>query len=166
LGGEEGLIDDQVKAVLLMVIVLTGLLSVGQYWWERRNVEPFSELATLGPDQKIGDYPQTVAVNQSFTLYLYVGDHEGRATFYDIRVKLGNSTSIVNDSQPLNAPVVKDYKVIMTDNQTWLQPLTLSVATPTTNLRLVVEMWIYNSTIGGFSYYDRFNQLFLNVTRG
>jgi uncharacterized membrane protein len=158
------MIDDQVKGALLVALVLMGLLAGGSYWIEHRVSEPFSELGLLGPNQKIGDYPKTLLVNQNFSLFLYVGDHEGRAMYYDVRVKLGDDSSVVNETVSLASPVLYDYRVMLTDNGTWLQPVSLSIDRPGTNLRLVFEMWVYNTTLGDFSYYSRWNQLFLNIT--
>jgi uncharacterized membrane protein len=158
------LIDDQVKGALLVALLIMGLLAGGSYWVEHRVTEPFSELGVLGPNQKIGDYPTTLLVNQNFTLFLYVGDHEGRAMYYDIRVKLGDNSSVVNGTVSLDSPVLADYRVILTDNQTWLQPINLSIDQPGTNLRLVFEMWVYNTTAANFTYHSLYDQLWFNVT--
>jgi uncharacterized membrane protein len=153
-----------VKAVLLAVIVLLGLLSGGSYWWEHRVVEPFSELGILGPNQVIGGYPTSLVVNESFTLYLYVGNHEGHVMYYDIRVKLGDNSSVVNDTVSLDAPIMEDYRVLLVDGQNWTQPITLSIGETGTDLRLVFEMWTYNTTVGDFTYHDIWDQLWMNIS--
>ncbi len=53
------MIDDQIRGAALAIILAVGVLLVLQPLYVGRTVEPFSELAVLGPNQKIGDYPKT-----------------------------------------------------------------------------------------------------------
>ncbi|MCP8309502.1 MAG: DUF1616 domain-containing protein, partial [archaeon] len=87
------MIDEEVSTVALAVIVVIGAFSVSQAFLAGRVVEPFSELAVLGQNQKIGDYPKSLMVSENFTLYLYVGNHEGKVMYYRVYVKLGNLSS-------------------------------------------------------------------------
>jgi uncharacterized membrane protein len=158
------MIDSQVKGVLLAFIISVGVLAGGSFWWEHRTVEAFSELGLLGPTQQISGYPSSVVVNQTFNLYLYVGNHEGHLMYYDILAKVGSNDSVVNDTAPLPVAPFADYRVVLADNQTLTEPLVLSVNRTGTNLKLVFEMWSFDSSAGSFTYHGRWNLLLLNVT--
>ena len=158
------MIDEEVQAVALAVIVVIGAFSISQAFLAGRVVEPFSELAILGPNQKIGDYPKNLTVGENFDLYLYIGNHEGEVMYYRIHIKLGNQSSIINEAVPLNNPSMAQYETILSNDQTWLEPITLHIDEPGINYRLVFELWIYEPDGGVFTYHGRYNQLWLNVT--
>ncbi|MCP8317828.1 MAG: DUF1616 domain-containing protein [archaeon] len=158
------MIDEKISTVTLAVIVVIGAFSVSQAFLAGRVVEPFSELAVLGQNQKIGDYPKSLMVGENFTLYLYVGNHEGKVMYYRVYVKLGNQSSIINESVPLDAPPMAQYETILSKDQTWLKPMTLRIDEPGINYRLVFELWVYKPDEGIFTYHGRWNQIWLNVT--
>ncbi|MCP8307146.1 MAG: DUF1616 domain-containing protein [archaeon] len=158
------MIDEEVSAVALSIIFLIGAFSVSQAFLAGRVIEPFSELAILGPNQKIGDYPKSLMVRENFTLYLYVGNHEGKNMYYRVYVKLGNQSSIINESVPLNAPPMAQYETILSKDQIWLKSITLHMDEPGINYRLVFELWVYKPDEGIFTYHGRWNQIWLNVT--
>ncbi|MEM0118142.1 MAG: DUF1616 domain-containing protein [Conexivisphaerales archaeon] len=157
------MIDDQIKGVLLAVILLLGLVGAGQYYYSHLIQEPFSELGTLGPSIKIGDYPTQVVAGQNFTLYLYVGNHEGHVEYYEVLVKLGNASNVnINESLPV--PPLYTFGMVLVNNQTYLQPITISIPHPGINVRLVLELWQFNTTVNAFTYTGISNQLWMNVT--
>jgi uncharacterized membrane protein len=164
LEAEEGLIDDQITAVAVGILLIIAVSNVSSYYLANRTVEPFSELGILGPNQKIADFPTTVFTGENFTLYLFVGNHEGHVTYYQVQAKLGNRSSAVNDNVSLSATPIASYGMVLLNNQTYLHPITLSMSKSGTNVRLVFELWIYQANVSSFAYYHRFNQLYLNVS--
>jgi uncharacterized membrane protein len=154
--------DDELKAVALVLIGLMGAVAVYPILAESRVVEPFSELGVLGPNMKIGDYPREVAVGERFNLYLYVGNHEGRAQYYRVLVKLGDRGMNVSDTTPLDAPVVASWDFVLPNESNSTLPITLSVGRAGLNQRLVFELWRHGGS--GFVYHQRWNQLWMNVT--
>ena len=128
------------------------------------NGENFSELGVLGPGQKIAGYPTTVAVGQQFTLYVYVGDHEGQAEYYQVLVKEGNQATIISNSTAANLPPVLTSSLVLEDNASSIYPVNLSMSTAGSNQRLIFELWMFNSTTTSFGYTGLFDQIWLNVT--
>ena len=161
---EEGLIDDQLTAAAVGVVLLIAVFNVSSFYLSDRTVEPFSELGILGPNQKIADYPTNVLAGQNFTLYLYVGNHEGRVMYYQVLAKLGNVSSVSNDNVSLSVPPIASFGMVLLDNQTYLKPITLSLLHSGTNIRLIFELWDYQANVTSFAYDHRQNQLFMNVT--
>ncbi len=157
--------DEEVRAVVLAVIVVVGVFAVAQPYYLNRVTDPFSELAILGPNKKIGDYPKTLRVGENLSLYVYVGNHEGWSTYYRVYAKLGNRTSMVSENVSLAVEPVAQYEVILQNNQTWFQPATFQIDTPGINHRLVFELWRYQPEEKGFAYDHKWVQLWFNVTR-
>jgi uncharacterized membrane protein len=126
--------------------------------------ERFSELGVLGPTQKIGGYPTSVVVGHQILLYGYVGDHEGRPTYYQVLVKVGDQSTAVSNSTAADAPVILTRFVALADNQSTTFPLSFSLSSPGLNHRIIFELWSYNLTSAQFSYTGLWNQLWVNVT--
>ncbi|MEM3985561.1 MAG: DUF1616 domain-containing protein [Candidatus Methanomethylicia archaeon] len=156
--------DDEVLAVVLAVVVVGFVFGFSQFILSGRVVEPFSALGLLGPNMRIGDYPREVVVGVPFKLYLYVHNFEGRSVYYRILVKLGDRNSTISSVKPLDSNPIMEFRRVLTHNQTWIYPVNITLYDSGVNRRLVFEMWIYNETSKGFSYYGRWNQLWINVT--
>ena len=157
------MIDDNLQAAAVGVIVLIAVFNVSGYYFANRNVEPFSELGILGPNQKIADYPTSVLTGQNFTLYLYVGNHEGHVMYYQVLVKLGDRSN-ANGNASLAAPSIASYSMILRDNQTYLSPVTLSLGHNGTNVRLVFELWAFQTNTTSFVYDLRTTRIYMIVT--
>lgn len=126
--------------------------------------ERFSELGVLGPNQQIGGYPTAVAIGQSFLLYVYVGNHEGGASYYQVEVKAGNLSTVVSNSTAASAPLILTHSLALADNSSTVFPVTLSMPTAGLNQRLIFELWMFNTTTTQFAYTGLWNQIFVNVT--
>ena len=162
--GGKAVIDDEVKAVVIVILIASAAVSVYPILEEGRVVEPFSELGVLGPNGKLGDYPRNLVVGQEFNLFLYVGNHEGVSEYYQVQVKLGDSAHNVSDTTPLDAPIATMYETVLGDGSNTTIPVKMSISQPGTNVRLVFELWRYDVNVHRFVYHQRWTQLWLNVT--
>ncbi len=160
------ILNEEVLAVILVIVIISGIIATIQVFNPQNNIESFSELGLLGKRGMIGDYPRQVVAGQPFLLYIYIGNHEGKTVYYKILVKTGDKSSVINETTPLNAEPIMEFRVVLTHNSSIKIPVNITLEQPATNLRLVFEMWIYNETSGNFIYYNRWNQLWLNVTGG
>jgi len=157
-------IDDEVKGVVLAIVIVAGVFLIAHLISFGKVVEPFSALGLLGPKMKIGDYPKNVLVNQSINLYLFVENHEGRVMYYVIYAKLGNKSTVINENVSSDAPILKAYEVILPHGENTTIPIHLRIARPYSNARLIFEMWVYDPEKDKLSYHGRWVQLWLNVT--
>lgn len=158
------MIDDEVKAVALAIVVVAGVFSIAQLVSSGKVVEPFSALGLLGPKMKIGDYPRNVLVNQTIDLYLFVDNHEGRVMYYVIYAKLGNKSTVIDENVSASAPILETYEIILPHGENKTIPVHLRIPKPYTNARLIFEMWIYDPEKDELIYHGRWVQLWLNVT--
>ena len=158
------LVDEEVLAVVLAILVVVCVFAVAQVFFAGRVVEPFSELGILGPYMKIGDYPREVRVGEKFKLYVYVGNHMGRVMYYIVYIKLGNQSVPLNFTYPYPAPVIARFERILMHNESWIFPIYLVMNKTGINYRIVFELWIYNETIACEQFHQRTCQLWLNVT--
>jgi uncharacterized membrane protein len=156
-------LDRETGVFALAVVTILAVL-VAIYPILPANGETFSELGILGPSQKIADYPTNVVVGQQFTLYVYVGNHEGEAGYYQVLVKEGNQATIISNSTSANLPPVLAHSLVLGDNSSTIFPVILSMYTAGLNQRLIFELWMFNSTPTSFTYTGLWAQIWLNVT--
>ena len=155
--------DRETATLALGVVTILAVLAA-VYPILPSNGEAFSELGVLGPGQKIGGYPTSVTTGQGFNLYVYVGNHEGGAEYYQVLVKEGNQGTAVSNSTSANLPALQTISLILGDNSSSVFPVSLSMSTAGLNQRLIFELWMFNSTANSFAYTGLWNQLWLNVT--
>ncbi|MGD0803103.1 MAG: DUF1616 domain-containing protein [Candidatus Bathyarchaeia archaeon] len=158
------MIDDEFKAVALIILLASAVISVYPVISEGRIVEPFSELGILGPTGKLGNYTREVAVGQGFDLFIYVGNHEGRCEYYRVVEKVGDQNSNVSDVVPLDASVRASWETVLPSEGNNTIPIRVSMDSAGLNRRLVLELWKYDLASHGFVYDERWTQLWLNVT--
>lgn len=155
---------DKETSVIALAIVTILLVFVAVQPLIPYNSEQFSELGTLGPQKTIANYPTTLTVNQNFLLYGYIGNHQGTVEYYTLFVKLGNVNTIISNTTSSNAPVLSTYSYVLNNGQNTTFPMNLSIGQNGTNLRLILELWMYNQSSSAFSYTGLWNQLWINVT--
>ena len=155
---------DKDTAVLALAVVTILAVLAAVYPILPTNSEPFSELGVLGPTQQIAGYPTAVAVGQQFSLYVYVGNHEGAVSYYQVLVKEGNQATVVSNSTAANLPPVLSNSLVLGDNASTTFPVTLSMSTAGLNQRLIFELWMFNATTTSFVYTGLFGQLWMNVS--
>ncbi len=156
--------DDDLKFLALALIGLMAVVAVYPILAERRAAVAFSELGILGPNMKMGDYPQVVTVGQRFNLYLYVGNHEGGAEYFRVLAKLGGLNSTLSNNVPLDAPVLGSWDFVLPNEVNSTLPVSLSLDKAGLNQCVVFELYMYDSGINGFVYHQRWVQLWLDVT--
>jgi uncharacterized membrane protein len=152
-----------VAVTVLVLVTLIAVLAAVQPILPS-NSERFSDLGVLGPNMAIGGYPTNVAQGAVVHLYVYVGNHERAVAYYQVVVKLGNSTTQVSNSTAADAPEIWSYSLILADNKSSTFPVALSMGTAGTNLRLIFELWSYNISSSQFTYTGLWDQLWINVT--
>jgi uncharacterized membrane protein len=130
------------------------------------NSEHFSELGILGPTKTLGGYPTNLTAGQEFMLYGYVGNYEGVVNYYKVMVKLGNQNTVVSNSTYANVPTLSEYSLVLDNNQSSTFPIRLSVGRTGTNLKLIFELWRFNTTISQFGYAGKSDFLSVNVALG
>jgi len=91
--------------------------------------ERFSEFWILGPGHMAEDYPFDVRVDESFLVYVGVGNHVGSSAYYVVYVKLRNQTehlpnATAGTASPL--PPLYEYRVFLEEGKSWEAPLTFS----------------------------------------
>ena len=118
---------------LFVVSGLVGVLVLSSPAWSifipPRPSERFSELYVLGPNRMAEDYPFNVKENETYTVYLGVGNHMGSSAYYVLYVKFRNQTEPLPNSTaeaPSPLPPLYEYRVAIPDGGVWEAPLTFS----------------------------------------
>jgi hypothetical protein len=91
--------------------------------------ERFSEIWLLGPGHMAEDYPFNVVADESYLVYVGVGNHMGSSAYYMIYVKFRNQTEVLPNATagtPSPVPPLYEYRVFVEDGETWEAPLSFS----------------------------------------
>lgn len=93
------------------------------------GTEAFSELWVLGPNGMAKDYPFNVRTNQSYTVFVGVGNHLGSLSYYLIYLKLRNETQPLPNSEiyfasPLDKPY--EFRTFIRDGEASQTQVTFS----------------------------------------
>lgn len=157
----------KVAAAALVVIAAVLVIAVIQpVYYPFPNTQHNSEMGLLGPDKKIGGYPSNVSLGQAFVVYGRLSNLEGTSQFYDVLVKLGNQTSVLNETSPSGSPVIAEHYVVLANGETDVFPIDLSVNS-TGSHHLIFELWSYQPSSPSawkFAFTGVFNEIGLNVT--
>ena len=157
-------IDEKIQAAIIATLLGYAVLTAAPIILGDRIVEPFSELGVLGPNMKLGDYPRQVEVGEVMGLYLYLGNHEGAPTFYQVQVKLGDRSMNVSDTDPYPGVIVRSVERVLENESNYTRPITISLGEPGLNRRIVFELNKYDLEQRRFVYGGIWAQLWLNVT--
>lgn len=158
------MIDDEVKAVILLLLCVSATVSVYPVIRGKTIIEPFSELGVLGPSGKMSDYPRELTVGQEFKIFIYIGNHEGKSEYYRVEAKLVDQSVNVSDVKPLDRPSFKSWETILSDESNTTVPVIMSLGEAGLNKRLIFELWRYDTSSHRFVYYHKWTQLMLDVT--
>jgi uncharacterized membrane protein len=163
--GEHTISLISIRKVILIVILLTGILvMIEGYSIISENTRPkYSELGVLGPDMKIGDYPTVLNVGDNVTLYAYVGNHEEATKNYTVLVKLGKSSSKINNTTPMNAPIVGELNFVIQKGDNYTAPVNIKFEEAGQNQKIVFELWVYSQTSGEIVYGGQWVQILVTV---
>lgn len=155
--------DKEAATVALALVTILGVFVAIQPLIPTTN-ERFSELGVLGPNQTIANYPTVLKLGQHFLIYGYIGNHEGAVSDYQLLIKLGNQSTLVTNSTSSTAPLLASYYHVLDDNQNFTFPINLSLNRTGTNIKIIFELWSFNTTSSSFQYTGLWNQLYVNVT--
>ena len=84
--------------------------------------EPFSELWLLGEGHMAEGYPFDVMENETYRVYLGVGNHMGCSEYYRVYVKFRNQSESLPDvlsGTPSALPPLFEYRLFVGENRTW-----------------------------------------------
>jgi len=84
--------------------------------------EEFSEFWLLGPWHMAEGYPFDVGVNETYSVFVGVGNHMGGSEYYRVFVKFRNSSEPlpdVNGSLPSVLPPLYEFRFFVGDGEVW-----------------------------------------------
>jgi uncharacterized membrane protein len=89
----------------------------------------FSELFLLGSNKTAENYPSNIAIGQSYSVYVGVGNQLGASAYYVLNVKLGNETDQMPNNSlgtPSSLQPLYEYRFSIQNNLYWENLLTFS----------------------------------------
>jgi len=113
--------------------------------------ERFSELWLLGPGHMAEDYPFGVRADESYLVYVGVGNHMGSSVYYNVQVKFRNQSEPLPNATagtPSPLPPLYEYRVFLEDGKSWEAPLTFSFSGVSSfENRSLVESLVINDDV-------------------
>jgi hypothetical protein len=91
--------------------------------------EKFSELWVLGPNHMAEGYPYNIKANESYLVYVGVGNHMGSSSYYIVYVKFRNQTEpLPNATTQMRSvlPPLYEYRSFLENDGIWDGSLTFS----------------------------------------
>lgn len=160
------LLDEEVFAVILALIVVGSIFSVAQLI--RPNVtEPFTAIGLLNENCMIGDYPSKVFSGENITLCIFLYNHMGYPLLMQVRYKIGSNTTLPTNSTPSPVPTILIFDKLLDHggNTTFLVEVPISVNESFVGKRiaLIFELWFYDIDRDEWIYSGRWNHLYVEV---
>ena len=126
--------------------------------------EKFSELWLLGSNHMAEDYPFNIQVNDSYDIFLGVGNHMGISAYYLVCAKFRNQTQSLpnaSNSEPSSLPSVYEFQFLVENGKVWETPVTFKIlnASIQENAVVVENVSVNNQTreISSSSNWDSTN---------
>jgi len=113
----------------LVLILIAAAPTIGLIVPFPRGSERFSEFWLLGPNHMAEDYPFNVGVNETYSVFVGIGNHMGGSSYYLVYVKFRNQTQPLPDAQnsePSPLSPLYEFRAFVVDGGTWEAPLTFS----------------------------------------
>jgi uncharacterized membrane protein len=112
--------------------------------------ERFSELWILGPNHVVEDYPFNVQANETYRIFVGVGNHLDYSAYYVVYVKFRNQTQPPPNStvsSPL--PPLYEFQFFLADGEAWEAPLNFTIR----NISLQKDsIFVGNISINGVTF--------------
>jgi len=105
----------------LVLMFIVAAPSIGLYVSFPRG-EPFSEFWILGSNHLAEDYPFNIRVNETYSVFVGVGNHMGVSSLYLIYVKFRNQTQPLPDvttSQPSPLAPLHEFRAFVANDAAW-----------------------------------------------
>lgn len=160
------LLDEEVFAVMLAVIVVASILSIAQIL-RPEIVEPFSAIGLLGENCKIGDYPDKVFNGENITLCIFLDNHMGYPVYFQVRYKIGSNETLPTNTTPSPQPTIMVFEALLDNkaNKTFKISIPVNVSEELVGSRvaLIFELWMYDIDSNEWVYTGRWNHLYVRV---
>ncbi|MEM0471709.1 MAG: DUF1616 domain-containing protein [Sulfolobales archaeon] len=160
------LLDDEVLAVILAVVVIASILGVALTLRDYYSVEPFTALGLLDSSCKIGDYPKRVIPGDNVTLCIYVYNHEGKPIYWSVVYKIGSNETLPTQEKPSSQPPIAEWRGVLSHgaNETRIIVITIPKELKIgEKVALIFELWLYDAGRMEWVYSGRWNHLYVSV---
>ncbi len=160
------LLDEEVFAVLLAVIVVASVFSIAMIL-RPENPEPFTAIGLLNVNCKIGDYPDKVFNGDNITLCIFIDNHLDYAAMFEVRYKIADPNSLPTNETPSPKDTILSWNVLLNKYQNTTfkveVPVNISLANASSRVALVFELWRLDPETREWVYTGRWVHLYVRV---
>ena len=164
------ILDEEVFAVLLAIVVIGSVLGAVLYLRSGFTGESFVALGLLNEKCKIGDYPSKVFENTNVTFCIYVYNHMNKPVYYRVVYKIGSNTTLPTNTTPSPNEVVMSWRGVLGNDENHTFTVNIPVYIPRNlsedRLAMIFELWIYDTDRGEWRYTGIWNHHYVQVIKG
>ncbi len=113
----------KILTIILILSIMFSLFALVYIIVTPKHGEKFTEFYLLGAKGKAADYPREVIPGTQINLIVGIVNHEYSDVNYTLKVQIENSTFFKR-------------RIMLADNETWAQPVSFTVNTTGSNLKL------------------------------
>jgi uncharacterized membrane protein len=148
------------------VILIVGIIIVSSFiiYDITRPNEQFVLFSVLNQDEQLGNYPTQLHIGESITFYFYIENHLQRTAEFNVRMYLGNETSIILPTTGIaNASLIGNYTQTLENNNNWTTNA-LSYTFDQVGVQFI-GLELYEKSTNGWQYFENYTLfLRLNIT--
>ena len=160
------ILNNEVFAVILAIIIIGSIFSLAKVL-QPGITEPFTAIALLNEECKMGDYPREVFVGENITLCILLYNYMGYPVLMQVKYKIGTSESLPTNTTPSPKPAIKVIEKLLDHNEN----VTLLIQVPILvnksyvgkEIALIFELWIYDIDQRDWVYSGKWNHLYVKV---
>lgn len=160
------LLDQEVFAVIVAISIVASAIGIAMIL-RPDTPEPFSTIALLNENCKLGDLPKTTTVNTSLRLCIFISNYMGKPVFYKVIYRIGDRTNIPSRESPSTAPVYNEWLIVLNNKANATIPVDVMViADPPLprNVSLIFELWRFDVSASTWIYTGLWVHHFITVT--
>jgi len=113
-------------AASLVLMLVAAVPASALYIHLPSGSDSFSELWLLGPGHRAEDHPFNVRVNETYSVYVGVGNRLGYSAYYRVCAKFRNETQplpVASNSTPSSLSELYEFDFFVLENQVWEEML-------------------------------------------
>ncbi len=148
-----------IAAIAITLIIVASVVAV-VYVMNRPEASGYSTIYLLDAQNQAVNYPHTLVINynSSINMPVVVENHMGKVQFYQVQVKIVQTTGAF----PVDTPANSTYEKQLNDLEQWENQVPISI-NQSGSYSVVIELWSKNIEPDAYGFTNNFCVLHLQV---
>lgn len=152
--------EKKVIAAIAITLIIVASTIAAVYIWRHPEPSGYSTIYLLDAQNQAVNYPHTLVINHnsSINVPVVVENHMGKEQYYQVQVKIVQTTSAF----PVNTPANSTYEKQLNNLEQWENQVPISINQPG-SYSVVIELWSKNIEPDPYGFTNNFCVLHLQV---